>query len=137
MQTFLPYPDFQKSAECLDYRRLGKQRTEAKQLLQTIYGVRKKGWNNHPALKMWLGYTEALWAYYNSVVIEWERRNYKNILLMSVKVDDFDHPPWFGDEKFHRSHRGNLLRKKPEWYVKFGWTDPIDLPYFWPVRNKS
>jgi hypothetical protein len=26
MQTFLPYPSFVKSAKCLDYRRLGKQR---------------------------------------------------------------------------------------------------------------
>ena len=34
MQTFLPYPDFVKSAQCLDYRRLGKQRVEAKQILE-------------------------------------------------------------------------------------------------------
>lgn len=29
MQTFLPYPDFKKSAQCLDYRRLGKQRVDS------------------------------------------------------------------------------------------------------------
>ena len=28
MQTFLPYKDFGKTAKCLDYRRLGKQRVE-------------------------------------------------------------------------------------------------------------
>ncbi len=27
MQTFLPYPDFTKSAQCLDNKRLGKQRS--------------------------------------------------------------------------------------------------------------
>jgi len=32
MQTFLPYADFKESAQCLDYRRLGKQRVEAKQI---------------------------------------------------------------------------------------------------------
>jgi len=32
MNTFLPYPDFVKSAQCLDYRRLGKQRVEAWQI---------------------------------------------------------------------------------------------------------
>ena len=36
MQTFLPYPDFQLSAECLDYKRLGKQRLEAFQLLVAL-----------------------------------------------------------------------------------------------------
>jgi len=37
VQTFLPYPDFKKSAECLDFRRLGKQRVD--QLLT-------KSWTN-------------------------------------------------------------------------------------------
>ena len=32
MQTFLPYPDFKKSAKCLDYKRLGKQRCESWQI---------------------------------------------------------------------------------------------------------
>ena len=41
MQTFLPYSDFIKSAKCLDYRRLGKQRVEAWQ----IYNTLKKGEN--------------------------------------------------------------------------------------------
>lgn len=36
MQTFLPYISFEESAACLDYRRLGKQRLEAKQLLNAI-----------------------------------------------------------------------------------------------------
>jgi len=34
MQTFLPFPDFAESAKCLDNRRLGKQRVEAKQILR-------------------------------------------------------------------------------------------------------
>ena len=41
-------------------------------------------------------------------------------------------PPWFGDEAFHRSHRSNLLRKEPQWYGQFGWTEPADLAYEWP-----
>jgi hypothetical protein len=36
VQTFLPYPDFVKSVWCLDYRRLGKQRVECLQILQTL-----------------------------------------------------------------------------------------------------
>ena len=38
MQTFLPYPDFKKSASCLDYKRLGKQRVEGLQILNAIQG---------------------------------------------------------------------------------------------------
>lgn len=36
MQTFLPYPDFIRSAQCLDNRRLGKQRVECLQILKTL-----------------------------------------------------------------------------------------------------
>ena len=36
MQTFLPYSNFQKTAEVLDYRRLGKQRVEGMQIIKTI-----------------------------------------------------------------------------------------------------
>jgi len=36
MQTFLPYQNFTKSAQCLDRQRLGKQRVEAWQILQAI-----------------------------------------------------------------------------------------------------
>lgn len=36
MQTFLPFAEFKETACILDYRRLGKQRVEAKQIIQTI-----------------------------------------------------------------------------------------------------
>ena len=36
MQTFLPFPDFKMSAQVLDYKRLGKQRVEALQILKTL-----------------------------------------------------------------------------------------------------
>ncbi len=52
MQTFLPYPDFKRSAKVLDYRRLGKQRVEALQILKALQ-VENYGWRNHPIVKMW------------------------------------------------------------------------------------
>ena len=39
MQTFLPYPDMIKSAKALDYKRLGKQRVEAKQIIFTTIKI--------------------------------------------------------------------------------------------------
>ena len=49
------------------------------------------------------------------------------------ELNDDDYPPWFGNEKIHASHRSNLLRKDPEFYGKYGWTEPDNLEYVWPV----
>ena len=79
MQTFLPYSDFQKSLEVLDYRRLGKQRVEAKQILNVLLDrTQTKGWRNHPITKMWSGYEPALQLYHNMCIEEWIRQGYNN-----------------------------------------------------------
>lgn len=130
MQTFLPYADFKKSAECLDYKRLGKQRVECFQLLKAIqHGT---GWSKHPAAKMWTGYEDALRAYMAECIKEWISRGYKNTMLIPI-VAEYALPPWVGDEAFHASHRSNLLRKDSEYYSKFNWSEPSDLPYIWPL----
>lgn len=43
-------------------------------------------------------------------------------------------PKWLGNDKFHASHRSNLLRKKPEYYSSFGWKESDNLPYIWPIN---
>ena len=54
MQTFLPYKSFRNSFESLDYKRLGKQRVEARQVLNILRDkTQTKGWRNHPITKMW------------------------------------------------------------------------------------
>lgn len=134
MQTFLPYPDFVVSARCLDYRRLGKQRLEAKQLINIIESGRTTGgWANHPACRMWRGYLDALCAYYNACIDEWVRRGYNNTMPREEVVLGYEYPPWFGDEAFHASHRSNLLRKNTVYYGQFHWPEKDDLPYVWPV----
>ena len=50
MQTFLPYDDFEKTAQCLDRLRLGKQRVETLQILKALL-IPKYGWKNHPVVK--------------------------------------------------------------------------------------
>lgn len=40
MQTFLPYSDFERSAASLDDLRLGKQRVETLQIMQSLFGKR-------------------------------------------------------------------------------------------------
>jgi hypothetical protein len=136
MQTFLPYPDFGESVRCLDYRRLGKQRVEAKQLLNILTGESKtNGWRNHPACKMWKGRHEALALYMNYCINEWIGRGYNNTMELWTNWTEptIIMPSWFGNEDFHAAHRSNLLRKDAVWYGQFSWTESNDLEYVWPV----
>jgi hypothetical protein len=138
MQTFLPYPNFVKSAACLDRQRLGKQRVEAWQILNTLLG-NSKGWINHPAIKMWDGHQKQLCKYGIAICRAWRKRGYKDTLLEKFRIffllyEDFGTPNWLGNSDFHASHRSNLLRKNPEYYSQFGWKEPDNLPYIWPVK---
>ncbi len=140
MNTFLPYSDFAKSARVLDRQRLGKQRVEGYQILRTLLGV-TSGWRNHPAVKMWRGYEWSLFDYTSAVCLEWTGRGYSDSIYDKLDALPFqtrdpftqEVPPWLGDPALHSSHRSNLLRKDPEWYGQFGWLEPSDLPYVWPV----
>ena len=137
MQTFLPYRSFQKSAECLDYRRLGKQRVEAQQILNVLTGKRK-GWAHHPAVLMWRGYEGALRYYIHSMIREWVCRGYNNTMVSPATCRDEKAPvPKWLTSKFIRAHRSNLMRKDPEYYRQFKWGVPNDLEYVWPVRIGS
>lgn len=145
MQTFLPYPSFKRSAAVLDVKRLGKQRVEVLQLLLALSG-QKSGWVSHPAAKMWRGHETALAVYGITICAEWLARGYKDTCLEKIvhvaknftKRDlstdrRFTRPSWLGVERFHASHRSNLLRKDPTHYGQFGWEESDDLPYYWPV----
>jgi hypothetical protein len=131
MQTFLPYADFDRTAACLDYRRLGKQRVEAKQILNALQG-KSTGWTNHPATNMWRGYEDALSLYHNRIIIEWIDRGYNNNMPY-IDVGKVVMPPWMGDENFHSSHRAALLFKQPDHYSQFNWNETPSMMYVWPT----
>lgn len=156
MQTFLPYPDFWKSAVCLDRLRLGKQRVEAMQLLKTFDKNYIGRWKNHPARIMWENNIEALALYGIVCCIIWIQRGYRDTcrkktlkILNDISIyGNYSEsrlfyfyynyrknflPDWFGNEEFHKSHRSNLLRKNYEYYKKFDWKESIDIPYVWPI----
>lgn len=140
MQTFLPFSDFTESAKVLDQKRLGKQRVETMQILQTLAGI-SSGWRNHPAVKMWRGYEGCLLDYQAAVIAEWISRGYKDNVCWDKSVFAYaqidgatgDRPSWLGDPSVHASHRSNLLRKNVDWYGQFGWSEATDLDYVWPV----
>jgi hypothetical protein len=137
MQTFLPIKSYSFTAKILDWRRLGKQRVEAYQILNILLGRTEKiGWKNHPAVKMWKGYENSLALYMNEMIREWEMRGYNNNMIYASLEDSLIiHPHWLGDERLHSSHRSNLLRKDYEYYSKFGWKDGPSSIYFWPTNK--
>lgn len=147
MQTFLPYPDFARSARVLDRKRLGKQRVETLQVLRaaTVPGY---GWYRHPATAMWSGHVPALVAYGRAMVDEWTARGGADSTGWQIREfapevwdrgadDDVALPPWLGDDALHRSHRSNLLRKDEEFYREVFPADPAGLDYVWPVPTEG
>lgn len=130
----------------LDKRRLNKQKTEAMQIINVLQNPDKKGWRNHPATLMWVGYVPALQYYYNAITNECIRRKidvttdlvkftdeqlasirYQTIdeYLQSVDDDNDDDddsnqivfPWWFTWVPFIASHQVSLMRKSPEYYT--------------------
>ena len=135
MQTFLPYPSFSHSAKVLDYRRLGKQRVEAKQILNAL---RKGGaWSRHPATLMWRGYEHALTAYMNAMINEWVARGYNNTMRLLKVPKHHPLPPWVGKRKFHSRHRSALLYKDFGFYSQYNWREEPVLDYWWPTKETS
>ena len=141
VNTFLPYPSFIESAKVLDSKRLNKQILECDQILKAIEKENSGfkgpiGWINHPATKMWKGYELCLKAYRDMMLSEWLVRGYNSTRQFLIPTDSTNvmvYPKWLGDPNFHASHRSNLLRKDPIHYGQFGWTEPNNLEYVWPV----
>jgi hypothetical protein len=148
VQTFLPYPDFERSARALDPRRLGKQRVECLQVVRglTVPGY---GWRHHPAVKMWRGHLEALGRYTLTCCEVWTEVGRPDTCAATVVVDlgaagvtrvrtqvelaaAADLPYWLGDPAFHLSHQSSLVRKDPDFYGPQFPGVPDDLPYVWP-----
>ncbi|MEU9625790.1 MSMEG_6728 family protein [Streptomyces luteogriseus] len=154
MQTFLPYPDFRTTALALDRRRLGKQRVEALQVLRGLV-VPGYGWRRHPAVKMWLGYEEALVRYGLEICRVWREQGHQDTCAATLVADvaatrphapirdqhrlaaEGELPPWLGDGPFHESHRSALVRKDPETYATLFPDVPDDLPYVWPTSDRT
>lgn len=145
MQTFLPVENFQESAKILDYKRLGKQRVECKQILLALQNKAKgikSGWQNHPATLMWEGYEKLLCIYALAMCEEWIERGYKDSLwpffnqqygnYAIVKI-----PRWWGWEPLYSSHRARLLEKDPLHYGQFNWAEQPLGPdgYVWPINK--
>lgn len=133
MNTFVPYPDFKQCAQSLDNKRLGKQVAECGQILRQVDIFPRGGWSHHPAIRMWVGFDEALFAYMKICHDEWLSRgfNYRFEMRRILKefpeyedLQEFELPPWWGNPDVHSSHCDNLYRKS---------LGLPHLPYVWPL----
>lgn len=145
MQTFMPYDDFSWSARVLDDKRLGKQRVETMQIMQTIYlGAGGLARLNHPGVQMWVGYERALLAYQQAVCYEWTSvRGFNDtcwdktrLVFLDANPDPMSipliPPPWMGNDEFHIMYQSKLMRKDKEHYSKWFPGMPDDIPFVWP-----
>jgi hypothetical protein len=151
VQTFLPYPDFDRTARVLDLKRLGKQRVECIQVVRALTRA-DYGWRHHPAVLMWKGFEEALGRYSFTCCAVWRERGFADTCAATITADLREAgvpvvrtqaelreaealPPWLGDRAFHRSHQSALVRKDPDHYRPLFPGVPDDLEYVWPVRR--
>lgn len=138
VNTFVISTDLTQCARQLDYRRLGKQRVEAMQIIKALEGG-NPGWSKHPATLMWKDHVSHLKVYCNHMIREWIRRGYNNTMqlydldesLYHVVPCDFDgitarflspftahsFPSWFSFPPFIYAHRAALVRKDPVFYA--------------------
>jgi hypothetical protein len=103
-------------------------------------GNPKAAWYNHPAVKMWKGYENALVQYGQIICGEWLNRGFKDTCLAKITaLEDKSRQPfpplWLNIFEFHASHRSNLLRKDFGWYGKLGWLEIPGSIYWWPTKN--
>jgi hypothetical protein len=133
MQTFLPYKDFDKSANALDNKRLNKQVLECYQILKVLNNPDPRaGWRNHPAVKMWRGHENALFDYTLAMIREADRRGIKTdknkdnlIQLRVATIENWGSglPAWYNNKtimaKVTTTHKANLYRKDDAYYNHF------------------
>lgn len=143
MQTFLPFPEFDRTASVLDRQRLGKQRVETLQILNALSDP-DYGWQSHPAVTMWRGYELALIDYGVAICDEWISRGYKDTCRDKILAKrsafaggSLEAPWWLPLPKLYLSHRAALYRKAPDSYPAFQTAAALHHEYWWPVPKVS
>lgn len=150
MQTFLPYPSFERSAKVLDDEQLLTQCNDVVTILEVLHEINLdredmgEDWLDHPAIKMWKTYEPQLCLYGLAMCTELQSRTGSYMNLVDVITWHFvcatggEHesglPPWFGNPDFHLSHRSYLMSKDYAHYsLYFDVDTPVNIPTFWPV----
>lgn len=141
MQTFFPFSTAIGALNILDNRRLGKQRVEGYQILNTLTG-RSRGWLGHPAVRMWRGHEAALLDYTLTACEFWVERGFTDTLsdklfeeygdIVYAEDHPIIYPSWTERQAVLDSHKAMLYHKDPVHYALF---EPFAhiTEYVWPV----
>jgi hypothetical protein len=136
--TFYVHSDPRMTAKCLDKRRLGKQRVEAKQIIDALTKG-SGGWINHPATKMWEGYTDALKDYFNIMCQEFIYRGGNQGMELYLLEKRPVYPPWTECHRVHYSHQARLVQKEPGHYFPIFQAvlppEHLKYGYIWPHKH--
>ncbi len=135
----MPFADFKQTMQCLDYKRLGKQRQESLQILKALLNL-VPHYKSQPQAKAWKGYEKALCLYGIESCIEWKQRGYVDNTKVIFDIIDYQYlrdkpivmPKWIGNERYHANQKGRLLFKNPHWYGQFGWKEEPEEFYWFP-----
>ena len=137
--TWLPHPDYHRSAEMLDRGRLSKQRVDVLRILGKIKSTKV---TDDRMVEMWRPYAPSLARYGICICNEWKRRGYKDNTMWKIMRMEPRYimsasflPEWIGNVDLHLSHQSNLLRMYPAWYGNIFPTIQDDLPLKWLERK--
>ena len=120
----------------LDSKRLGKQRIEAKIIIETLEG-KIEGYSKIPITKMWIGHVDALKQYFNECIHEWISRGFKNTLDKYEVKENVEFPFWFMNHQVHEAMKASLLRKDQEYYSsRISLENPEYMNYGYIWTNK-
>jgi hypothetical protein len=57
-------------------------------------------------------------------------------VIVKKGIDEVvDYPDWFGNQKFHDSHKSNLLKKDFDFYSQYRWSVDPTNPYVWKDKE--
>lgn len=157
MQTFMPFQDYEYTAQVLDNKRLNKQILEGYQIMKVLSGASESGaWRNHPAALMWKGSEHHLMDYIDHMVYEADWRGIKtdkNVSNLKTLKQSFSHmwgktiPFWQTNQdmlkRITTTHKVNLYRKDPIIYAQFATAKDSEFNtpccgkclYYWATHN--
>ena len=103
---------------------------------------RPRGYQRHPAVRMWEGHESFLLRYLICAAREWRRRGHRDGALpeyvrdwLALRSCDQSPPKWWGRHDIHAVHRRELLRRLPEHYGAI-WPDERahdERRLVWPI----
>ena len=110
----------------------------------TIHKFQKTPWYNHPAVNMWRGYEVSLIQYSHEILLVCNLGRINTAKLTETLAKQYNQisyhgsisPWWLGNDKLHKSHRANLLRKHYDHY-KLYFNEDLTIPYWWPTAEEK